>query len=321
MDVDAVRRALGYDTIDYYAFSYGSVDEQAYAARFPQHLHALAIDAGMPVTDPGHAWMWSFDVAHALPRIAALLCKRQHCGGNVPAAIDYLDAQVRDHPVNGDLGALHLTVGEPELINMLRFGGNQSRMLDPDTILAMARGLQEGDPTPLLDVAALNPRCCDDEGDPRVFSQGDNIAAFCNDVDFVWNRGDATVVRKWKLRTAVDQLPKNAAAPFSVPGWNTFNGPDLCLYWPPPTRFVPAVPPDATVTKVPTIIFSGDVDAIVPTEVSRKLLSVFPHATFVTVAGASHPAIGWRGDCVSSIALHYFDTLRAGNTRCAARTA
>lgn len=318
MDVDAVRRALGYRSIDYYAFSYGSVDQQAYAARFPTHLHALAIDAGMPVTDPAHAWTWSLDVARALPRIATLLCKRERCGGDVRAAIDYLDAQVRDHPVSGDLGALHVVVGEPELINLLRFGGNQSRMLDPKTILELARGLRQGDPTPLLDVAVLNPRCCDDNGDPRVFSQGDNIAAFCNDADFVWNRSDATVVRMWKYRVAVDQLPKDAAAPFSVAGWNTFNETDLCLYWPPPTRFVPAVPPGAALAKVPAIIFSGDVDAVVPTEITRTLLAEFPHATFVTVAGASHPAIGWRAGCVAGIALHFFDTLRAGNTRCAA---
>ena len=29
MDVEAVRRALGYDQVDFYAFSYGSVPEQA----------------------------------------------------------------------------------------------------------------------------------------------------------------------------------------------------------------------------------------------------------------------------------------------------
>ncbi|HXJ63973.1 MAG TPA: alpha/beta fold hydrolase, partial [Actinomycetota bacterium] len=62
LDVEAVRRALGYDRIDFYAFSYGSVPEQAYAARFPGRVHALVFDAGMSVTDPDHVWAWELGV-------------------------------------------------------------------------------------------------------------------------------------------------------------------------------------------------------------------------------------------------------------------
>jgi pimeloyl-ACP methyl ester carboxylesterase len=319
MDVDAVRQALGYKTIDYYAFSYGSIAEQAYAARYPAHLHALAIDAGMPATDPGHVWTWSFGAARALPRIGALLCKREHCGGDVPAAISYLDGRVRGHPVSGQLGAARIVVDEPELISILRFGGNQDRMLEPETIVDTAEALRRGDATPLLDLALLHPPCCGSQGPTMDFSQGDNLAAFCNDMDFVWNRSDATFIREWKYRAAVAALPKNAAGPFSVDGWNAFNGTDLCLDWPAPTRFVPAVPVSTSLATVPTIIFSGDVDAIVPTEITRVLLTEFPHATFIRVAGAAHPSIGWRPACVSQIALHFFDTLRGGNTSCASR--
>jgi pimeloyl-ACP methyl ester carboxylesterase len=319
MDVDAVRQALGYDTIDYYAFSYGSVAEQAYAARFPQHLHALAIDAGMPATDPGHAWTWSLGVTQALPQIGALLCKREHCVGNVPAAISSLAARLRMHPVVAQLGATRVVVDEPELINILRFGGDQDRMLEPQTIVHAASELLRGNTDLLRTLALAHPSCCDSQGDPHDFSQGDNIAAFCNDMDFVWNRSDAISIRALKFNAAVAALPKDVAAPFSVEGWNAFNETDLCLDWPAPRRFEPAVPADAKLGKVPTIIFSGDVDAIVPTDITRKLLIEFPKATFVSVAGAAHPAIGWRRDCVPGIARHFFDTLDPGSTRCAAK--
>ena len=319
MDVDAVRQALGYDTIDYYAFSYGSVAEQAYAARFPQHLHALAIDAGMPATDPGHAWTWSLGVPQALPRIGALLCKREHCTGNVPAAIAYLAAQVRAHPIVAQLGATRLVVDEPELINILRFGGDQDRMLEPQTIVGTAAALRHGNTDLLRELALAHPYCCGSQGSSQDFSQGDNVAAFCNDMDFVWNRSDAVPIRALKFNAAVAALPRAAAAPFSIGAWNAFNQTDLCLNWPAPRRFEPAVPSGASLGKVPTIIFSGDVDAIVPTEITRTLLTVFPNATFVSVAGAAHPTIGWRRDCVPGIARHFFDTLDPGNTRCAAK--
>ena len=321
MDVDAVREALGYDSIDYYAWSYGSVTQQAYAARFPEHLHALAIDAGMPATDPGHAWTWSFGVAHALPRIGALLCRRTHCSGDIPAAISYLDAQLRARPIVAQLGATRVVVDEPELINILRFGGDQYLMLDPRTILGAAAELSHGDTGLLRNLALAHPACCGDEGSVEKSSQGDNVAAFCNDMDFVWNRSDAVEIRRLKYQAAVAALPRDAAAPFSVAGWNAFNGTDLCLEWPAPERFEPAVPSGANLSRVPTIIFSGDVDAVVSTEITGQLLTVFPHATFVKVAGAAHPTIGWRRDCVPKIAVHFFDTLQAGNTRCASNPA
>ena len=319
LDVDAVRQTLGYDTIDYYAFSYGSVAEQAYAARFPQHLHALAIDAGMPATDRGHAWTWSLGVPQALPRIGALLCAREHCRGNVPAAIAYLAARVRAHPIVAQLGATRLVVDEAELINILRFGGDQDRMLDPQTIVGTAAALRHGNTELLRNLALAHPYCCDNQGSPQDFSQGDNLAAFCNDMDFVWNRSDAIPIRGLKFNSAVASLPRDVAAPFSIGGWNAFNQTDLCINWPAPRRFEPAVPANAHFGKIPTIIFSGDVDAIVPTEITRTLLTVFPQATFVSVAGAAHPAVGWRRDCVPGIARHFFDTLDPGRTGCAAK--
>ena len=58
-----------------------------------------------------------------------------------------------------------------------------------------------------------------------------------------------------------------------------------------------------------------------PTEMPRHLLAEFHRATFITVAGAAHPAIGWRQDCVPQIAAHFFATLQPGNTSCARRPA
>jgi pimeloyl-ACP methyl ester carboxylesterase len=52
MSVAVMLATLTDDRIDLYAFSYGTVTEQAYAARFPHHIHALVMDAGFPPSDP-----------------------------------------------------------------------------------------------------------------------------------------------------------------------------------------------------------------------------------------------------------------------------
>ena len=97
--------------------------------------------------------------------------------------------------------------------------------------------------------------------------------------------------------------------------WNIYNASEECLNWPAPSKS--ALPTAVPLRTLPAIIFSGDVDATVPTETTRRLLSELPNAHFITVAGAGHPAIGWRPDCVPQIAAHFFATLHLGNTSCA----
>ncbi len=58
-DTDAVRAALGYDKVDYFGWSYGGVDVEAYATRFGNHLRSIVLDSplGTPALyqfHPGH---------------------------------------------------------------------------------------------------------------------------------------------------------------------------------------------------------------------------------------------------------------------------
>ena len=53
-DTDAVRAALGYDKVDYFGWSYGGADVEAYATRFGNHLRSIVVDSpfGTPAVDP-----------------------------------------------------------------------------------------------------------------------------------------------------------------------------------------------------------------------------------------------------------------------------
>ncbi|MFL5798030.1 MAG: alpha/beta hydrolase [Actinomycetota bacterium] len=332
MDVEAVRRALGYDRIDYYAFSYGTVPEQAYAARFPEHLHALVFDAGLAVTDPAHMWAWSIGVPGALVREVALMCSRAPaCRVRDPAPIlRWLVHRVAARPVRGRVERpggvpLAVRVDEAEVANLLRSTGTcvVCGQVDPAALVNAVASLQRGDPEPLLRLADLHPTGTGGQApDPSVFSGGDNIAALCNDQDFVWNRTDPIAVRRRKFDAALAGLPKRAYAPFSVRGWIDYARPDGCLAWPAPDRFEPAVPPDAAFPDVPTLILAGDSDTIVPPEVVRTLHDELPHANFVTVAGAAHPvtAPAW-GHCATDLVRQLLDTLNVSDASCAGNAA
>jgi len=316
LDVEDVRKALGYDQIDYYAFSYGPVPEQGYAARFPQHVHALAVDAGLVASDGGQFFAWGLGIPRGLMRIERLLCRRSSsCHGNVAAAVRYLAARVRAHPVK----SRRIVVDEVELINLLSHGGDEGKMAPPKTILRMAAALRRGNRKPLLTLARQHPFWPGptDVGAIGDFSEGDNIAAQCSDLPAPWSPADPIAVRRSKYTAALSAFPKQTFAPFSARGWTVFWVSDECLHWPAPSRYEPAVPTTAPLRNLPTIIFSGDVDSTIPTEMTRHLLAEFPNAAFITVAGAAHPAIGWRHDCVPKIATHFFETLVPGDTSCA----
>jgi pimeloyl-ACP methyl ester carboxylesterase len=325
LDVEAVRRALRYDRIDLYAFSYGVVPEQAYAVRFPQHVHALVFDAGMTVTDPPHTWAWGLGLPGALVREVELMCARSDgCGAREPGrAIRWLVHRAAVRPIHGRLEVpggepAGVDVDEPEVANLLRSIGNcvVCGQINPAELVNAVSALRHGDLEPMLRIAHVHRFGPPDvAADPAAFSVGDNFAALCNDEDFVWDRTDPMSMRRAEFANAVAKLPPRAFAPFSLSGWMTFRQPDGCLGWPAPDRFEPAVPVGAVFPHVPALILAGDADTVVPPEVVETLHREIPGATFVTVAGASHPVA--RGDCGAELVGQMFDSLEITDGSCA----
>lgn len=83
----------------------------------------------------------------------------------------------------------------------------------------------------------------------------------------------------------LDALPANAFAPFSKQTWSDYWWLDMCLGWPVPDRFEPAVPEGTVFEGIPALILAGDLDTVVSIETSRALLEGFPDATFLLVRG------------------------------------
>jgi len=322
LDVEAVRRALGYGDVDLYGMSYGTVPEQAYVVRFPQHVHAVVFDAGLTVTDPAHVFGWDLGAPAEIVAAVARMCSRAPaCHVADPAGtLAWLIAEVGRTPLTGSVGQRNATVDQMELANLFQVTGTCSVCgdLDPATIVEAADHFRHGNPTPLLRIAAERPMYDFDTGDASEFSLGDNIAAQCNDQDFVWNRDDPIPVRERKYRAALAAFRgANPFAPFSIRSWVTYL-PEPCMFWPAPDRFVPAIPPDAVFPDLPTLVLAGDADVVVPPVVVRTLKTEFPHAAFVVVAGAGHPVTGpVYGTCAATLVTQLFDHLRVTDASCA----
>ncbi len=54
-DMDAIRRALGAETIDYYGFSYGTYLGQLYASTYPERVGRMVLDSNVDPTTWGYA--------------------------------------------------------------------------------------------------------------------------------------------------------------------------------------------------------------------------------------------------------------------------
>jgi pimeloyl-ACP methyl ester carboxylesterase len=323
MDIDAVREALGFETIDYYGFSYATVDAQAYAARFPERLHAVVLDSGLPVSDEGLAFFWGLGVPATLVRVPALYCEQDlACSAGFPNAEADLRRMIKDigaHPLDGrdaDAAGIpaDLVVDQTAVAYLL---GSIPWDLSPTDLLEAASALENRNPAPLMRLAQrFPPFIPDGDGLPTDFSSGDSAARSCNDQDAVWDRSDPPAARERALAAELDALPANAFTPFTKQTWNDYWWLDMCLGWPVPDRFEPAVPEGAVFDGIPALILAGDLDTAVSTETSRALLEGFADATFLLVRGAGHITIG-SDTCAGEIVTTFFDTLDAGDVTCA----
>jgi pimeloyl-ACP methyl ester carboxylesterase len=312
MDLEAVRQMLGYETINYYG-GWNSFDVLAYAARYPEHLHAVVIDSGSisSITQADYRDYFQTDGPKAWLDIVALACGRdQGCHAHDPnpaKTLAGLVIQVHDHAIV-DSAVPDSTLDETALANLYR---DQ----DPVSLVSAADAARDGDWKPLLRMAA--PTAPPKADVVQHFSLGAAAAEACNDTDRPWSLTDSIEVRHRKLAAALDRLPPDVFAPFSKSAYTATIPPDFCINWPAPTRYEPVIPARVNRIDVPTLLLSGDQDRTIPTSMSKLLLTLFPKATFLVVAKAGHAVLEYE-TCAPTIIQRFFETLDVGDRSCAA---
>ena len=332
LDIEALRVALGIERFDFYGASNAAQDIQAYAARFPDHLRSAVLDTPNTTVDK------QFDpfTARGWLRTARLLCQRSAaCAAerrNAAKAAGRLARQLRKHPVSGtardaDNARRRVRIGEGRLPWRLLssdFGG----FVAPSEIGAAADALRAGDKRPLLRLAAENAgKFFVDEGDPEVFSVGDNFARYCNDNPMPWDKSLPRSARKAQYEALRGALPADAFAPFSVGAWlaplpTGPLGPDVCLDWPAPTYEIPfPVPAGSQLpAEVPALILAADLDLSTVVGLVRSVNRAWTGSRLIKLANSGHHAtVNSRSGCANAIIVDFIADLDPGTTGCASR--
>jgi len=325
LDLEAVRKALGYDVIDLYGGSWGGVDASAYATRFPRHVRSIILDSS-----DGPATMVPFGIAlttRGVPREVRLDCQRSPtCRVDHADPEDELDALIRTlqaQPLQGSAqdangNVIPVTVDEftVALITVIPNGAWQ----DTGELLAAGKALSEGDPLPLLRLGAEEPyQILSDYGDPTNYSAGDQLAVLCVDLDgnIPYSYRQPLATRLSKYEEAVADLPADFFSPFSVHVGTRVDADTThqCAYWAEATRHVPLVPERASYPAVPVLALASDMDpgAI---ETVRANADLYPSSSLIVIPEGFHEPVLSNG-CANGIATTFIETLQPGDTGCA----
>jgi pimeloyl-ACP methyl ester carboxylesterase len=311
MDVEAVRDWLGYDRIVYYGPSFGGVDAQAYAARYPDRVGALVLDASFRLSEQHDYWfVQAADQVTNVLRVADLMCaERTSCAEAAPDPTDTLTRMVGAIAATPLVGTAtdgsDVVIDEPYLLEA-------AMEMDLVALVIAAAAYNSGNTQPLLDFAAANPSWYRSGGygpDASDFSAGANLAGWCKEPLDPFDLNDTVDARLQKLDAALTALPEDAYAPWSKEAARFYSGFDQCVEWPvPDDGSEPALPASTSTSAFPVLALSGELDRWVPTETSRRLLEAYPDASFVIVADADHPTLS-RGACVANLIAQFIQTL------------
>jgi pimeloyl-ACP methyl ester carboxylesterase len=331
-DLADVLAALETGPVDLYGDSYGSYFGQAFAARHPQLLRSLTLDATWPVLGTDPFYVSAIETARTA---FDLTCRRSvACAlaapGSSMARIGALAERLRRAPI---LGQTREPGGPPTtwrvdvgvLVALVNNAGSDAgvyRELD-----AAARAvLRRKDPAPLLRLAAKSIYT-DDGGPVREWSAGLYVAVSCDDYPQAFDMRAPPAVRRAQYAAALDALPDDVFAPFTVREWTTSPVAefDACLGWPAPRRHDPPVAkaPPLVPPSLPVLVLSGGLDTLTPwTDAAVVAAQLGPSARWVKVENTPHvTALGDPHGCASGLVRRFVrhpGRLHAMDVSCAA---
>jgi pimeloyl-ACP methyl ester carboxylesterase len=293
-DIEALRRAGGYEKLVLWGTSYGTKVAEEYAQQYPQHVEALILDSVVPPAGPDPLDRTTFE---AIPRILRQLCSYHQCAHITPNPVGDLARVVRlmhggtlSGRWIGDHGHPQtVRVSANELLDIL-LAGDFNPVLRAEFPAAARAVAAHGDTAPLVRLLA---RASGAYGGESEESEGIDEPLFltttCEEEAFPWSRTASPSERLAQATAAIDALPASATAPFTPTNMLDFDELRTCAFWPFATPAPPAVP--ETMPNVPTLIISGADDLRTPTANARALAAQIPDAHLLVVPNTGHSAL------------------------------
>ncbi|WP_232832006.1 alpha/beta fold hydrolase [Nocardiopsis sp. FIRDI 009] len=291
-DMDAVRRALGEDRIDYLGYSYGSYLGTVYSSLYPDHVRGLVLDS---VVNPDNPWYESNHVqSRSIQRAAQNFfdwVARHHdtyrlgrTGDEVAGAYYDLRSAVRRTPIED-------TVGPTELETAVIVVAYSSATW-PGVARALSARINDGDSTGVLSLhRAYGDHADSDQG------YGGYLAVQCTDAHW------PTDWSSWRS----DALLAYEEAPFI--GWHNawYNAP--CLDWAAGSGDwfqVGDAPHEHRPYAGPALIVHATEDGATPVEGAHALRDRLPGAVLVIEDGGYTHGVAFTGnECVDEVVTDY----------------
>lgn len=284
-DLDAVRAALGYETINLYGASYGTRAELTYLRMFPDRVRTITLDA---VVDPSFIMLMdaASDGQKSLDFFFARCAADAACKTTFPnlktefdTLLKRLDAKPVEitipHPRTNQ--PLTLTVTHSMLTSMVF-----NTLYSPDLVATLPLNIHlafaDGNYLPLISQAYLL-----DAG----IADGMFYAVTCTE--------DAPLI------TAADAEKRSQGSIF---GNRTLDFVKVCAKW--PKGSVSAAFRDPVKSNVPALIFSGSADPITPPWHAEKVAASLSNSLHLIFKGMGHSNLSSR--CTAKLLKDFIES-------------
>ncbi|MEJ2401135.1 MAG: alpha/beta hydrolase [Xanthomonadales bacterium] len=299
-DIDAARRALGYERVNLYGGSYGTRAAQVYYRLFPDQVRTIVLDGVVPQT-LGLGTEHAIKLDQAVYRVLAACEADTDCATRFPDTAGKLRDLLRrvvEDPV--DVTIEHPTTGEPVTLNFEReVLASALRFLSysPETQAMLPMLIHEAATEQRFDRLA-SQMMITATGLQQTIAQGMEMSVMCAEDYPLFPR--RIEPNDTLLGTLMDNVVRVQ-----------------CGVWPAgpvPDDFHEPVSGD-----VPVLLLSGEYDPVTPPEYGDAVAAHFGQATHLVAPGQAH-IVATRG-CMGDLVSTFIIDGHAGNldTACMAR--
>ncbi len=293
-DLDAVRRALGYERVNLYGVSYGTRVAQHFARRYPEATRALILDG---VVDPKTILGpdIAIDAERALERIL------QRCIDNSECAKAFPDPLADYRALRANLATRTVAVAVPDsvtgrrtfdftnrhlsaVLRLATYNDDQAALLP----LAISFAHRQGDYTALANQFRVFARSME-----KAFAYGMHNSVACSE--------DAALINPSRVDTV-------ALADTHMGSQQVEQLVEMCREWPlGPVDEDLHAPLDSAAA---ALLLSGSDDPVTPPQYAEKALRAFADGKHVVVAGHGHGQV--TAPCVDRVMAAF---ISAGTTK------
>jgi pimeloyl-ACP methyl ester carboxylesterase len=285
-DIDAARRALGYETVNLYGGSYGTRAAQVYYRLFPDQVRSIVLDGVVPQT-LGLGTEHALKLDQAVYRVLAACEADTDCAMHFPDTAGKLRDLLRsaiDQPV--DVTIEHPTTGEPVTLRFER------------EVLASALRFLSYSPETQAMLPMLIHEAATEQRYDRLASQMMITATGLQQ----------TIARGMEMSVmCAEDYP---LFPVAIEPNDTLLGTLMeevvrvqCGIW--PAGPVPDGYHEPVSGDVPVLLLSGENDPVTPPEYGDEVAAYFERATHLIAPGQAHIVAtrGCMGDIVSTFVI------------------